>query len=227
MGDFSLFRAAVISKAIYGDNEEPGFSTVQADFPATEEAGAAYGKTLAEIQDAVDGNGDPWWKGKAESFDLGRIRDPEDPYFRSKVWVKAGANDLFVGRVLQHGVDGSSDYARPGRDTVPAACIVVITVTAASVLLAIDQAATHFVLGVHGPDINGDPLPAGLLPYEFDTPIPSARWTDPDPPPGPPQTLREGMIVLGLSEAKLDEWKTENPDATPRDFAKKFKTLIN
>lgn len=210
MGDFSKYRAAVISKAEYGDNEEPGFSTVLADFPTVEEAGVAYDKTLAEIQ------AEDWWRGKPESFHLGRIRDPEDPYVGSKVWVKAGANDLFVGRILQHGVDGSSDYARPSRDTIPAASIVIVTVTAASVLLAIDNHAKHFVLGVFNPDLNGDELSEGLLPYDIDTPMLNARWTN----------LRNALVSLNLDAGVIDGWHDNNPEATPKDFGEVFKAFI-
>ena len=210
MGDFSKYRAAVISKAEYGDNEEPGFSTVKTDFPAIEEAGVAYGKTLTEIQ------AEDCCIGKPEAFHLGRIRDPEDPYNGSKVWVKAGAEPLYVGRILQHGVDGSSDYARPSRDTVPAACIVIVTVTAASVLLAIDNTVKHFVLGVEGPDLNGEDLPSGLLPYEFDTPMPFARWDE----------LRNALVSLGVDADTIDNWYTNHPDATPRDLREAFKAFI-
>ncbi len=86
----------------------------------------------------------------------------------------------------------------------------------AAVLGAIENASKHFVLGIDDPDLNGDPLPAGLLPYEFDAVIPGARWT----------LLRNGMVARGMDATAIDNWKTNHPNATPRDFAEEFKNFI-
>jgi hypothetical protein len=216
MGQFSLYRAATISKAVYGDNEEPGYSTVHADFEAIEEAGVEYGKTLAEIQTVTDSDGKAWWKGRGTGFTVGTIRDPADPYFGSKAWIVVPGADLLVGRVLTHGVDGSQDWARPAVDSIPAACLVEITVTASSVFPAIDAHEDHLVLGVFSPAIDGSPLPAPLLAYEMDTPFLPARWT----------IVRTHLIGLGLSASGIDTWRGDNPNATPRDLGKKFKEFI-
>lgn len=210
MGQFSLFRAAVISKAVYGDNDETGFSTVEADFPYTAEAGVPYGKTLTEIQS------ESWWKGRGPGFTVGTIRDPSDPYFGSKAWISVPDAPLLVGRVLTHGVDGSQDWARPARDSIPAAGLVEITVTASSILPAIDAHADHLILGVFSPAINGDDLPAGLLPYEMDTPFLPARWA----------IVELHLIGLGLSAGGIAAWRGENLTATPKDLGEKFKDFI-
>jgi hypothetical protein len=217
MSQFSLYRAAVISKAVYGGNKEPGFSTILADFPYESESGVEYGKTLAEIQTVTDSDGKAWWKGRGTGFTVGTIRDPADPYFGSKAWIVVPSAPLLVGRVLTHGVDGAVDWARPTEDSVPAAGVVKITVTAISVLPAIDVHEDHLVLGVFSPSIDGSPLPAPLLPYEMDTPLLPARWA----------IVRTHLIGLGLSASGVDTWRSNNPNATPKDLGKKFKEFIS
>jgi hypothetical protein len=211
MGHFSKYRAATISRAVYGDNDELGFSTVQADFPYEEESGVPYGQTLDEIQ------AESWWKGRGTGFTVGTIRDPADPYYGSKAWIVVPDAPLLVGRVLTHGVDGAVDWARPTKDSIPAACVVKITVTATSVLPAIDAHVDHLILGVFSPSIDGSPLPAGLLPYEVDTPFSAARWT----------VVRSFLVGLGLSTTGIDNWRSNNPTATPRDVGEKFADFIS
>lgn len=211
MSQFAIYRAATISKAVYGDNEEPGFSTIQADFGAEVESGAAYGKTLSEIQS------ESWWNGKGPGFAVGTIRDPADPYYGSKAWIVVPDAPLLVERVLTDGVDGATDWARPTKDSIPAACAVKITVTDSSVFPTIDAHVDHLVLGVFSPAIDGSALPGGLLPYEMDTPFLPARWT----------VVRDFIVGLGVSATGIDNWRTANPSATPRDVGEKFKDFIS
>ena len=215
MSVFAKYRCAVISKAEY-DSEGVGYSTVQEDFPYLPGPGVAYGKTLSEIQTAVDSDGKAWWVGHKEDITVGRVKDPDDPHNKQNLWVKAGANDLFAQTLAQDGVDGTTGYATPTLGTVPAACIVIATVTNAATLAAIDGAAKHFVLGIDNPDLNGDELPASLLPYDWDATFPPARWTE----------LRNALVSLGLDSEVIDGWHDNNPDATPRDFGEAFKKFI-
>ena len=190
---YGKYRAAVISKAEY-DSEGVGYSTVQEDFPVILGPLAVY--------DQVDILMKPWG---------------EDPATGLPLFVNESGVDRWTGTITQDGINSSSAYATPTKDTIPAACITIVQVTAASVLLAIDNAAKHFVLGVDDPDLNGDPLPAGLMPYEFDAPIQANRWTE----------LRDAMVVLGVDADLIDKWKSNHPDATPRDFAEVFKEFIS
>ena len=124
----------------------------------------------------------------------------------------------YKSTVTTHGVTSSSDFATPTKGTIPAASIAIITVSAVSVLAGIDAAAKHFVLGVDPTPLD-DPeasLPAGLQPYAWNVAIPANRWT----------ALKAGLVSLGVDGAILDTWKSNNPDATPRDFGEAFKAFI-
>lgn len=209
MSVFAKYRTAIISRAEY-TSEGVGFSTVQSDFPYLPGPGAAYGKTLTEIQ------AEDWWVGHKEDITVGRVKDPADPHNGQNLWIKAGADDLFVQTIAQDGVDGTSAYATPTKDTIPAACIVIATVTNAATLGAIDGATKHMVLGIDNPDMNGEELPAGLLPYDWDVTFPPTRWTQ----------LRNALVSLGLDADTIDNWHDNNPDATPRDFGEAFKKFI-
>ena len=192
MAGYGKFRAAIISKAEY-DSEGVGYSTVQEDFPVILGPLAAY--------DQIDILMKPWGRDPATGLPL---------------FVNESGVDRWTGTITQDGINSSSAYATPTKDTIPAACITIVQVTAASVLLAIDNAAKHFVLGIEDPDIAGDPLSPGLAAYGIDEPFPSARWTD----------LRAGLIALGLNGVDIDNWYSNHPDATPRDFGKVFKEFI-
>jgi hypothetical protein len=188
---YGKFRLGVISKAEY-DSEGVGYSTVQEDFPF-EIGPLAFYDTLSNLAK-------PW----------GRHPTTGEPLLVTEV-------DRYTSTITQHGVNSSSAFATPTKDSVPAACIVVAQVTNQATILDIDNAAKHFVLGVDGPqDLHGEDLPAGLLPYQFDEPFPSARWDE----------LRAGLIALGLSASAIDNWRSNNPDATPRDFGEAFKDFI-
>jgi hypothetical protein len=193
MSGYGRFRAAVISRAEY-DSEGVGYSTVMDDFPMVLGALAVF--------DQIDILMKPWGR---------------DPVTKLPLFINEMAVNRWTGQITTHGINSSSAYATPTKDSHPPACVTIVQVTNAAVLLDIDNHAKHFVLGVEGPDLNGDDLPAGLLPYEFDTSIPSARWDE----------LRDGMVTLGINATAIDSWRTNYPAATPRDFAKKFKTLIN
>ena len=209
MSVFEKFRCGVISKAEY-DSNGVGFSTVQEDFPYLPGPGVAYGKTFQEVA------AEDWWNGFATDLHVGRVRDEDDPHFRQNLWIKAGPNDLFVQTKAQDGVDGTNAFATPTRDSIPPACIVVATVTDESVLFDIENAAKHIVLGIENPDMNGDELPANLLPFDWDVTFPPNRWT----------VVRDGLVSIGMDEDTLDNWHDAHPDATPREFAEAFRSFI-
>ena len=187
---YGKFKAAVISLAEY-TSEGVGYSTVQEEFPMIVGPLAFY--------DHLSGLAKPW----------GRHPDTGDPLIVTEV-------DRYTSTITQDGVNSSSAYATPTVDTVPAACIVIVQVTDASVLAAIDGAAKHFVLGIENPDLNGDPLSAALEVYDWDVTFPPARWTE----------LRDALVGLGMDAATIDGWHTANPEATPRDFGEAFRAFI-
>ena len=194
MADYSKYRAAVISKAEY-DTDGVGYSTVQADFPFVLGAGVPF-----------------------DTIDIKRTwgRDPADGF---PLYVDETGVQRYKAEVVSNGVVSATAYATPTKDSDPAACISIVHVSAASVLAGIDGAAKHFVLGVDPKPLD-DPeaeLPAGLQPYAWNAPMPSARWN----------TLKAGMVSLDVSEAALDNWASNHPDFTPYDFAEAFKNFIS
>ena len=193
MAGYGKFKAAIISRAEY-DSEGVGYSTVMEDFPMVLGPLAVF--------DQIDIQMKPWGRDPATQL----------PLFVNEINV-----DRWTGTVTQNGVVSSSAYITPVEDSVPPACIVITQVTNAAILGTIDQAATHFVLGVENPDLNGDVLPAGLLPYDWDVTFPPARWTE----------LRNSLVALGVDANTIDTWHSNNPDATPRDFGEAFKQFIN
>jgi len=188
---YSKYRAAVISKAEY-DTEGLGYSTVQDDFPLVVGPLALY--------DTLSGLMKPWGRDPATG----------NPLYVTEV-------DRYTGTITTNGVTSSSDYATPTKDTIPAACIVMVQVSSASALASIDGAAKHFVLGVDpNPLDDSEELPAGLLPYQWDVPMPPARWT----------TLRNALVQLGVDGDLLDTWAANHEDFTPKDFGEAFKAFI-
>lgn len=188
---YGKYRAAVISVCDY-DSEGVGYSSVQEDFPF------AIGPDV--FYDTISNIRKPW----------GRHPVTNEPLLVTEV-------DRYTSTIDTHGVVSSSAYAVPAQGSTPDVCIVIVQVSNTATLVDIEGAAKHFVLGIDDPDLYGAPLPAGLLPYEFDAPIPAGRWT----------TLRDGMVSRGMGATALDNWKTNNPDATPRDFGKAFKNFIS
>ena len=188
---YGKFRIGVISKAEY-DSEGVIFSTGAEDFPFEIGPLAPY--------DTLTGLAKPW--GRDPATDL--------PLLVTEV-------DRYTSQIITHGDNSSGAFAAPTKDTISAACIVICQVTNVATILAIDNHAKHFVLGVDGPqDLHDEDLPTGLLPYQFDEPFLLARWTE----------LRNGLIALGLDAGVIDNWRTNNPDATPRDFGEALKAFI-
>ena len=189
---YAKYRAAIISKAEY-DTEGVGYSTVAEDFPLEIGPLALY--------DTLTGLMKPW----------GRDPATNEPLYVTEV-------DRYTGTIVTNGVTSTSDYASPTKDTIPAACIVIVQVSAASVLAGIDGAAKHFVLGVDPSPLDGtEELPPALQPYQWDVPMPTARWN----------TLKAGMVQLGVDENLLDQWAANHPDFTPKDFGEAFKSFIS
>ena len=193
MSGYGKFKAGIISRAQY-DSDGVGYSTVMEDFPMVLGPLAVY--------DQIDIQMKPWGR---------------DPATQLPLFINETGVDRWTGTVSQDGVNSSSAYATPTKDTIPPACIVIVQVTAASVLADIDNATKHFVLGIENPDLNGNPLPAGLEPYDWDVTFPPARWTE----------LRNSLVALGMDADTIDTWHDNHPDATPRDFGEAFKESIN
>jgi hypothetical protein len=193
MAGYGKFKAGIISRAEY-DSEGVGYSTVMEDFPMILGPLAVY--------DQIDIQMKPWGRHPVSAL----------PLFVNETNV-----DRWTGVVTQNGVNSASAFATPTVDTIPPACIVVVQVTASSVLGVIDAAAKHFVLGIENPDLNGDPLPGPLEEFDWDVPFMSSRWTE----------LRNALVALGMDQDLIDTWRGNHPDATPRGFAEAFKNFIN
>ena len=190
MANYSVYRAAIISRAEY-DQDSVGYSTVQEDFPL--EIGPDV------LFDTLTGLRKPWGRD-----------DDGLPLIVTEV-------TRYKSTVTTDGVTSASAYATPTKDTIPAACIVIVQVSAASVLAGIDGAVKHFVLGVDPTPLDGsEELPAGLQPYQWDVPMPPARWA----------TLRSGLITLGLDADDIDAWASNHPDFTPKEFGEAFRSFI-
>jgi len=152
MASYGKFRAAILSKAVYG-TDGVGYSTVMEDYPLVLGPDAVY--------DQVDILLKPWG------------RDP-DGY---PLFINQSGVDRWTATITQHGVVSSSAYVTPVEGTIPAVCLVIVQVSNAGSLASIDGDPDHFVLGVFNPDLLGDPLPPALQPYDIDVPMPSDRWT--------------------------------------------------
>jgi hypothetical protein len=189
MAGFGKFRAFVLSKADF--EEGVGHSSVVEDFEFIPGPDQPF-DTLTDLR--------KFWG-----------RDPA-----TGLPLIVPTVDRFTTTVVQHGVTSASDEVTPAWGVVPDACLVDLQVSAASVLAGIDGAAKHFVLGVFNPDLNGDPLPAGLQPYDMDVEMPGARWTE----------LRNALVARGVDATKIDGWRDNHPNATPRDVAQAFRNLI-
>jgi hypothetical protein len=125
--------------------------------------------------------------------------------------------DRYTGQVTTHGVNSQGAWATPEKDSSPMATLVSAQVTNAGILSTIHAHADYFVLGVKDPDMNGDALPPALEPYSADVPMQSGHKAD----------LSDFCInTLGLPSGGVNKWFTDNPNATPWDFANDFKEFI-
>jgi hypothetical protein len=190
MAGFGKFRAFVLSKADF--EEGVGHSSVMEDFPLVIGPDQPH-DTLNDLRK-------PWGRDPATGWPL-----------------LVMTVDRFTATITQDGVVSASDEVTPEWGVVPDACLVDLQVSAASVLADIDAAAKHFVLGVFNPDLNGDPLPAGLDPYDMDVPMLPVRWA----------TLRAALVSRGVDGTLLDNWYNNHPDATPHDVAKAFRSFTS
>ena len=187
---YGKLRAGVISLASY-DSEGVGYSTVMEDFPMVIGPLAFY--------DTLSGLAKPW----------GRDPVTDEPLIVTEV-------DRYTSTITQHGVNSTSAFATPTLDTIPPATIVIVQVTAESVLFAIENHVKHIVLGIDNPDLLGDELPPNLLPFDWDVTFPPNRWT----------VVRDGLVSIGMEAELIDDWHDANPDATPREFAEAFKNFL-
>lgn len=124
----------------------------------------------------------------------------------------------WTATITQHGITSTSDVVSPVLGTTPAVALVRAQVSNAGSIGAIDGGAKNFVLGVKEEDlVDGDPIPPVLEPYGYDTPFPDARWDD----------LETWLIARDVSAVQLAIWRSNHPDATPRDFGLRFRDFIN
>ena len=80
-----------------------------------------------------------------------------------------------------------------------------------TVVVDINSSAAYMVLAV---DDIGNGLPPAMEGFGLDEPIPAAKWTE----------LRTGILAVTPAENEeqvgnlMDNWKTANPDGTPKQF---------
>lgn len=140
-----------------------------------------------------------------------------DPATGLPLFINEANVDRWTSAITQDGIVSLSAFATPAKDTIPGACIVIAQVTDnIPILSAIDGHNKHRILGIDNPDLTGDSLPPALQPFDFDVTFPPARWT----------VIRNGLVTLGMNPEIIDDWKTDNPDATPRQFGKAFNNFI-
>jgi len=170
--------------------------------------GVAYTKLMEDFP-VVLGN-DVFY----DSIDVYRPvgRDPVD---KMPLWVDQAVS-RYKKTPTTHGVQSLGSVFAPAKDEVPAVSMVEGWVTNAGVIVDIDAVGKYFVVGIHPQDVTGDPLPSGLQPYAADVKMPDARWDE----------LYAGMLVMGMDQAKIDQWRANNPDATPFDIKKAFGSYV-
>lgn len=126
--------------------------------------------------------------------------------------------DRYITEIVTHGVQGASDGISPPFGVAPDVCSLEVEVTAATVLADIQGMAKHVVYGVWNvqPDADPDDLPPALAPYYVDAVMPESKWTQ----------VYNGLIARGADKARLDTWRANHPQATPRDVQKAFAGLV-
>lgn len=188
---FSKYSALVFSRADFSGGV--GFSSVSDDFPVT--------LGPATLFDHVDG---------IQRF-VGRDPDTGLPLLVVEY-------DRYITEIVTNGVQSASDGISPPFGVAPDVCSLMVEVTAASVLAAIEGMAKHVVYGVWNVQSDADPndLPPALAPYYVDAVMPEAKWTQ----------IYNGLIARGADQARLDTWRANNPEATPRDVQKAFAGLV-
>lgn len=126
--------------------------------------------------------------------------------------------DRYTTTITADGVVTASDGISPPFGVLPDVCSLRVDVSAASVLADIEAAAKHLVYGVANvqPDAEPDDLPPALAPYYIDAVMPEAKWTQ----------IYNGLLARGADQTRLDNWRANNPDATPREVHRAFGSLV-
>ena len=126
-------------------------------------------------------------------------RDPAtgDPLIVTEV-------DRFTSTVVTPGVMSSSDRLTPADGSVPTACVTSNRVYDSDVATAIHAHVEHLVLAFETYD-GEDPPIEGWGPDDGFT---SPQWT----------TMRDFLVSLDAPADDLDQWRTNHPNATRREF---------
>jgi len=189
---YGKFRVGILSVADYTAADEVGFCNAMQDYPMVLGPLALY-DTLTNLMK-------PW----------GRHPTTDEPLFVTEV-------DRYTGQITTNGINSQGAWATPEKDSSPMATLVSAQVTNAGVLADIHADADYFFLGVINPDMNGDPLPPALEPFDADVPMQTSHKTD---------LIDFCINTLGLPSGGVNNWFTNNPNATPWDFANDFKEFI-
>jgi hypothetical protein len=120
--------------------------------------------------------------------------------------------DRYTSTVTTPGVMSQSDLITPAQNTVPAVCVTAAIVYDFATAQAIHAAATHLVLALETVDGSEPPI-SGWGPDDGFT---TTLWNQ----------IRSGLIALGMEDTVIDGWRTNNPDATRRDFYNALKNFI-
>ena len=191
---------------------------------------SGYGKYLVGILSVADYTSEKAGFCNAQkdfSFEVGPLALFDTLTNLMRPWGRDPATDLplyvteverYTGTITQNGINSQGTWATPEEDSSPMATLVSAQVTAAGVLQNIHAHADYFIVGVVDPDLNGEELPPVLQPFSADVPMQSGHKAD----------LRDFCVnTLGLPAGGVDNWFTDNPEATPWDFGYAFKDFIS
>jgi hypothetical protein len=128
-------------------------------------------------------------------------------------WLR-GDVPFYTRGVVTDGVQQWSDILAVSYPIVPAVAIVEC-VADSDVLLQIHMGVgsttgSHYrvLAATLHPDEDPANAPAWLDGVGPDVPFSPTRWTQ----------IRDGMVFLGVPAEQIDQWRSNNPDGTPREF---------
>ena len=139
----------------------------------------------------------------------GRHPTTEEPLWRLSY-------DRHTMTVVTNGISAASAGIAPPYGDPITICSLTAETTNAGILADIDLHADHVVYGVW--NLVGDPddLPPALVDYYIHSTIPESRWDE----------LEPFALARGITQAKIDLWRGNNPNATPEDLKSKFETWV-
>ena len=121
--------------------------------------------------------------------------------------------DRWTSEIVTPGVMSQSALITPGVDTVPAVTVTGAIVYDFATTTSIHQHAQHLVLALETVDGSEPPIEG----WGKDDGFTASQWLQ----------YRNPLVTLGIEAAVIDNWRTNNPDATRRAFYFAFRNFIN